>query len=118
MLKSLKAGNSALKRMSEQMSLDDAEQIMADNAEGIEYANELSDILSQDLTDMDNDALDEELQALAGAGIDAAAPEEEAAAELPVMPTVPIQLPTVPTHEPAVEEPEQEEARQREAMAI
>ena len=113
-MRSLEAGNTALSRVNSQLSLEDAERIMDDNAEGIAYAEELSEILSGSFTTEDNEDIMSQLDALV-AEVDGPAvvkPAEEPV--LPDMPTVPVQLPEVPTHEPVVEE----EAAREEAMAI
>jgi len=101
------------------MSLEDAERIMDENAEGIAYAEELSDLLSQGLTEEDTTDLMDELEAMANAvdpsqNANWTPSEEKPATSLPDMPAVPIHLPEVPDHEPVVQENRDTE----EAMAI
>ena len=62
--KSLESGNAALKNLQNQLSLEDAERIMDENAENLAYVDELSDIVSQNLSEEDNAELEEELAAL------------------------------------------------------
>ena len=106
-MRALEEGNTALARVQSQLSLEDAERIMEENAEGIAYAEELSDILSQGLSEGDEEDLMAELDAM----IADANPQT-----LPEMPQVPIHMPEVPTHdvEPVVEEGEPQ--RQEEPM--
>jgi len=113
-LQSLERGNTALSRVQSQLSLDDAERIMDDNAEGIAYADELSDILSGSFTTEDNDDILSQLDALVGEIGGTAVVKPAVDSVLPDMPTVPVVLPEVPTHEPVVEE----EPAREEAMAI
>lgn len=90
----LKQGNEALEKMHEIMSIEDVERIMDETKEGIEYQKEIDELLSGSLTQDDEDAVLEELEALSK-GIED---------ELPTVPTEEPQkepeLPEVPTKEP------------------
>ncbi|XP_033118953.1 charged multivesicular body protein 6-B-like [Anneissia japonica] len=76
----LKAGNESLKKMHQVMSLEDVEKIMDETREGIEYQNEIDDLLSGRLTDEDEAAILEELNEITAA-------EEAAIPDLPSVPT-------------------------------
>lgn len=105
--KSLESGNAALKNLQNQLSLEDAERIMDENAENLAYVDELSDIVSQNLSEEDNAELEEELAAL---GESAESNQGLVQTEVPTMPTVPDEpiMPAVPTHDlPAAKETQQ-----------
>lgn len=100
-LECMNGANKALQALQEQMSLDDAERIMDESAEGIEYANDLSEIVGQGLTVQDDDALAEELDKIWNADAGATSSTKEPATEEPVtLPTIPSGLQEVPEAEP------------------
>eukprot|EP00051_Salpingoeca_urceolata_P012378 m.153387 g.153387 ORF g.153387 m.153387 type:complete len:212 (+) comp17471_c1_seq2:2127-2762(+) len=82
----LEAGNLALKELQQELSIEKVEQLMDETREGIEYANEVSEILAGKLTPEDDTAIEAEFAAITGIG------QEEDADD--------IQLPDVPTQEP------------------
>lgn len=117
--KSLESGNAALKNLQNQLSLEDAERIMDENAENLAYIDELSDLVSQNLTEEDNVELEEELEALglppAALGEPVGPNQGTVQTEVPDMPTVPDQpiMPDVPTHDLVAVEGAAKETEQR-----
>eukprot|EP00624_Nannochloropsis_granulata_P005892 evm.model.NODE_4194_length_22161_cov_20.701637.7 len=134
----LKSGNHALEAIHKIMSLEEVEKLMADTADSIEYEQEVSRLLSGNLSAGAEEEVMmefEELQALAGLAPDAVAPvpaaaaapavadaetppmaeeeEKEAVAEkpseAPPAGTVVPDLPDVPTHDPVVKPLKEEE---------
>ncbi|XP_063961253.1 charged multivesicular body protein 6-like [Lytechinus pictus] len=92
----LKVGNDCLKKMHQMMSLEDVEKIMDETREGIEYQNEIDELLAGGLTEEDEEAVLAELSQITG--------ESE------------ITLPTVPQDQlPQIDdsEPERETERRR-----
>nr|XP_054763240.1 charged multivesicular body protein 6-like [Lytechinus pictus] len=92
----LKVGNDCLKKMHQMMSLEDVEKIMDETREGVEYQNEIDELLAGGLTEEDEEAVLAELSQITG--------ESE------------ITLPTVPQDElPQIDdsEPERETERRR-----
>eukprot|EP00731_Ephydatia_muelleri_P029272 Em0020g916a len=86
----LKQGNECLEKMHQMMSLEDVEKIMDDTAEAIEYQRQIDELLGQNLTQEDEDAIANELDSIL-------------AGQLPEVPTggitadVTTELPEVPT---------------------
>lgn len=76
----LEHGNSVLKEIHKELTLERVEKIMDDSAEGIAYQQEISDMLSQNISNADELAVQEELEALE---------KEEIAKRLPAMPNAP-----------------------------
>lgn len=64
-MKSLSNGNNVLKEMERQLSLEDAQRIMDETAEGMAYAEELADIVAGNLSQEDDQDIENELMALA-----------------------------------------------------
>jgi len=92
---SLDKGNKALQHLQSQLSLEDAERIMEENAEALEYVEELSEILGQGLTEEDTNGLEEQLAAMmgeAGLGDEAETPVPD----LPVVPDTQTPVPNLP----------------------
>ncbi|XP_041474193.1 charged multivesicular body protein 6-like [Lytechinus variegatus] len=84
----LKVGNDCLKKMHQMMSLEDVEKIMDETREGIEYQNEIDELLAGGLTEEDEEAVLAELSQITG--------ESEI-----TLPTVPKdQLPQIDDNEP------------------
>lgn len=77
----LKVGNESLKKMHQIMSYEDVEKIMEETREGIEYQQELDDLLAGSLTPEDESSVLAELDELLGVN------NEEAAINLPDVPT-------------------------------
>ena len=98
----LKVGNESLKKLHQLLSLDDVEKIMDETREGIEYQQEIDDLLSGGLTSQDEDDVLAELDAIV---------QQDSVAD---------QLPDVPDDELPEEkrrEKARTEKRQAEAMA-
>ncbi|KAM8947637.1 charged multivesicular body protein 6 [Pelodytes ibericus] len=64
-IEGLKVGNESLKKMHEMMSIEEVERIMDETQEGIEYQRQIDEILSGSLTEEDEEAILEELEAIA-----------------------------------------------------
>lgn len=83
-LKALEQGNSALKSLHEEMSLERAQDIMSDTEESIELVREMDRLLMGQFSSADEEELEQELQLL----------EEQQALELgeqlPDVPTAPV----------------------------
>ncbi|XP_065900030.1 charged multivesicular body protein 6-A-like [Dysidea avara] len=86
----LKQGNECLEQMHKMMSLEDVERIMADTQESIEYQREIDELLGQNLSPADEEAVLQELDELLSG--------EDNIGE---------RLPEVPTTEPVSVEEEQ-----------
>jgi charged multivesicular body protein 6 len=107
-LEKLKQGNEALNLINQTFSIEDAQKIMEDTAEAAEYQEEISKILSGQLSSKDIEEVEEELEALAR--------EQQ-------LPDVAHQhsLPDVPSHElPEFEKAaaKKEKQKQRERVAL
>ncbi|XP_063309507.1 charged multivesicular body protein 6 [Pelobates fuscus] len=63
-IEGLKVGNDCLKKMHEMMSIEEVEKIMDETQEGIEYQRQIDELLSGTLTEEDEEAILEELEAL------------------------------------------------------
>lgn len=101
-IQGLKVGNESLKKLHQLLSLDDVEKIMDETREGIEYQQEIDDLLSGGLTSQDEDDVLAELDAIV---------QQDSVAD---------QLPDVPDDELPEEkrrEKARTEKRQAEAMA-
>lgn len=83
----LKAGNEALKKVHEILSIDEIEKVMDETREGVEKQRELDDLLSGALTEEDETEVEAELDALLAAEIKDAAPEIPDDVKLPEVPT-------------------------------
>lgn len=79
----LKDGNEQLKRMQQEFSVEDVQQLLDDTAEAKAVQEEMQQLLGASLTDQDNDVVEEELEELERAQLAA-----EVAA-MPVPPEVP-----------------------------
>lgn len=91
-LDGLKAGNTALKKVQEILSIDEIERIMDETKEGVEKQQEIDSILSGTLTEDDEDAVLAELDELVAL--------EEAEKDVVADEDVSNQLPDVPTDIP------------------
>ncbi|KAJ8882798.1 hypothetical protein PR048_014612 [Dryococelus australis] len=94
----LKAGNEALKKIHDVLTVDEVERILDETREGVEKQREIDELISGALTEEDEAAVEEELEALVG----------------PTLPEVPMELPEAPSELPEVpmelpQEPSQEE---------
>jgi charged multivesicular body protein 6 len=81
-LHGLEQGNSVLKAINKEMSLERVEKIMDDSAEGIAYQKEVSDMLANTITSSEEAEVLEELETLE---------REVAEKSMPVMPDAPKQ---------------------------
>lgn len=100
-IQGLKVGNESLKKLHQLLSLEDVEKIMEETKEGIEYQQEIDDLLSGGLSAQDEDDVLAELDAI-------------------VKDTVTDKLPEVPDDELPEQknrEKAKKEKRQAEAMA-
>ncbi|XP_067672995.1 charged multivesicular body protein 6-like isoform X1 [Haliotis asinina] len=79
-VKGLKVGNDSLKKMHELLSLEDVEKIMEETREGIEYQQEIDDLLAGGLTDQDEQDVLAELSQI----VQDSTPEQDL--ELPEVP--------------------------------
>ncbi|CAK1547319.1 unnamed protein product [Leptosia nina] len=75
-LDGLKNGNAALKKVHEMLSIDEIERIMDETREGIEKQRELDELISGQLTEEDDQAIEAELEEMLDVGV-----------ELPEVPT-------------------------------
>nr|CAI5861442.1 unnamed protein product [Callosobruchus analis] len=57
----LKKGNEALKKVNDALNIEDIEKILDETREGIDKQNEITELLSGQLTEEDEDAVEEEL---------------------------------------------------------
>ncbi|KAG5279776.1 hypothetical protein AALO_G00081460 [Alosa alosa] len=87
-IEGLKTGNECLKKMHEVMSIEEVERILDETQEGIEYQKQIDELLAGSLTQEDEEAVLQELEAITQG--------EEV--ELPEVPAEP--LPEVPQPEP------------------
>lgn len=96
----LKNGNIALKKMHELLSIEDIEKILDETREGIDKQNEIDELLSGNLTQDDEDAVLNELEAIIAESMPTI-PDKEIKEE--------IAFPEVPKEEPKEEKkPERE----------
>lgn len=91
----LRSGTEVLKQLNRETRIEDVERLMDDTADAIAYQNEISEMLSGQMNEVDLEEIEEELEALVRA-------EEEEKAKV-----VTGKLPEVPTAElPRIEEKE------------
>lgn len=62
MLAAMKQGTTLLQQINSEMDIDEVEQLMDDTAEAIAYQQEINDILSQNLSNIDEDEVLKELE--------------------------------------------------------
>lgn len=60
----LKTGNDALKKVHDILSIDEIEKILDETREGIEKQQEIDELISGQLTEEDNEAVEAELEAI------------------------------------------------------
>ncbi|EPS37154.1 hypothetical protein H072_9227 [Dactylellina haptotyla CBS 200.50] len=58
----LQQGNTVLKQIEKEMSIERAEKILSDTEDGIAYQNQLSDLIVRNMSNEDQDAVDEEFE--------------------------------------------------------
>lgn len=95
-LKGLEQGNKVLKELNAEMSLSRIEQIMDETSEGIAHQEQVSAMLSENMTAIDEDEVQMELEELEALVAGPKIPQE-----------APVSLPKAPVHEP--QEPERVE---------
>ncbi|KAF9936823.1 ESCRT-III subunit protein snf7 [Modicella reniformis] len=113
-MKAMRAGAEAMKGIHGAMDINKVDQTMEEIREQMEFANEISDVISQPVpfgVEMDEDDLAAELDELEQEELDRKLMETERPTQ--------IGLPSVPDHEPEEEDEEEAELRQlRESMAM
>lgn len=93
---SLKIGNESLKQINEMLNIEDIERILDETEEAAEKQREINDLLSGGrLTDDDETAVEEELDALIADAVEKQLPDAPTAEENPevLLPDVPESLP-------------------------
>ncbi|KAF8368664.1 vps-20 [Pristionchus pacificus] len=100
----LKQGNEALKKMNSLFDIDEIEKIMEETREGAEYQEEISSLISGQLSSSDVESCEEELAALL-----AAEKGEAEEIRLPEAPTGEIQGPSRGTEKPVAEKERRKE---------
>ncbi|KIJ21856.1 hypothetical protein PAXINDRAFT_105427 [Paxillus involutus ATCC 200175] len=93
-LHGLKQGNEVLKEIHREMSIESVEKLMEETHEAREYQREIGDLLANQLTLEEEDAVQAELMELQAASLE----REE--------PVLKDRLPSVPTEQPAIAETE------------
>ncbi|KAK6535160.1 Vacuolar protein sorting-associated protein 20 [Orbilia ellipsospora] len=88
----LQQGNAVLKQIEKEMSVERAEKILGDTEDALAYQKQVSDLIAQNMSNEDQDAVDEEFEALlrqskAEQRIKQGLPPEEET--IPVMPNAP-----------------------------
>ncbi|KAG6818033.1 hypothetical protein H0H87_009188 [Tephrocybe sp. NHM501043] len=95
-LHGLKQGNEVLKEIHKEMNVESVEKLLEETHEAREYQREIGEMLSNNLTLDEEDAVQAELRELQAHALDLENP--------PI-----VELPTVPTSEPVVKAPAREE---------
>ncbi|KAM4665117.1 charged multivesicular body protein 6 [Discoglossus pictus] len=85
-IEGLKVGNECLKKMHEVMSIEEVERIMDETQEGIEYQRQIDELLVGSLTDEDEEAILEELEAITQEDLDLPEAPSEPLPEAPAEP--------------------------------
>lgn len=60
----MKTGNAALKKVHEILNIDEIEKILDETKEGIEKQREIDELISGQLTEEDNEAIEAELESI------------------------------------------------------
>ncbi|KAL1748516.1 Snf7 family [Schizophyllum fasciatum] len=101
-LHGLKQGNEVLKEIHKELNVESVEKLLDETAEARAYQQEISDMLANNLTAEDEDAVQDELRELQEQALRDAQPARD------------VSLPTAPTEEPffaVAEEPQTQRAR-------
>ncbi|KAA1468276.1 hypothetical protein DENSPDRAFT_833530 [Dentipellis sp. KUC8613] len=109
-LHGLKQGNEVLKQIHKEMDIETVEKLLGETAEAREYQKELGDMLSNNLSLDEEDAVQAELEEL-----------QKQATQVPTIPEQPVELPSVPKTEPVSVEPQdkqEEEPESRERVPV
>ncbi|KAJ7125696.1 Snf7 family [Mycena crocata] len=91
-LHGLKQGNEVLKEIHKEMNIETVEKLMDETQEAREYQREIGEILANNLTADEEDAVQDELRQLEAEAMQAEIRDR-------------VELPSVPTHEPVVDSP-------------
>jgi charged multivesicular body protein 6 len=106
-IEGIRQGNSILKQINAEMSIEDVEKLMEETAEGIAYQNKVSELLAGEYTSAEDEAhLMEELAELQE--LEAMPAKQLLRETLPSVPTV-SPTPAAPTEVPVEKEHEEEE---------
>ncbi|KAI0348396.1 hypothetical protein BDW22DRAFT_1320403 [Trametopsis cervina] len=107
-LHGLQQGNEVLKQIHKEMNIDSVERLLEETAEAQAYQREIDDMLANNLTIEDEEAVQTELEALQREALGEQEPER------------PIHLPSVPTTEPVPAHIEEEEpvSQERERIPV
>ncbi|KAF3905812.1 hypothetical protein AA313_de0205805 [Arthrobotrys entomopaga] len=105
----LQQGNAVLKQIEKEMSVERAEKILGDTEDALAYQKQVSDLIAQNMSNEDQDAVDEEFEALLQQAkveqrIKQGLPPEEEA--VPAMPNAPSGEPVSPPIDEIAEEKE------------
>ncbi|KAL0951347.1 hypothetical protein HGRIS_008051 [Hohenbuehelia grisea] len=100
-LHGLKQGNEVLKEIHKEMNIETVEKLLEETAEARAYQQEIDDMLANNLTLDEEDAVQEELRELQAL---AALEDPSKYAELPKLPDAPTQEPVAPISNPVPEE--------------
>jgi len=111
-LHGLKQGNEVLKEIHKEMNIESVEKLLEETAEAREYQREIDEMLSNNLTAEEEEAVEAELKAL-----QAESDKEQEADHVPVeLPTPPVTVPVAP--EESVPAAREEEPEQRERVPV
>jgi len=105
-LHGLRQGNEVLKELHKEMNVESVEKLLEETHEAREYQREMNEMLSNNLTLDEEDAVQAELKELQAETVETTDPARK------------VELPTAPTSEPLTLEPEQEPERERHKVAI
>merc|ERR1719229_870481 len=111
-LKAMQTGTDLLQKINNEMSLEEVEQLMDDTAEAIQYQQELNEILSQSLTDVDDEEVLEELAQIEQMEAD------QMGLEMPDVPNKPIKEEQVNVEEEDEEEQDQEPQKEKKQVLV
>jgi len=112
-LHGLQQGNEVLKQIHKEMNIESVEKLLEETQEAREYQREIDEMLANNLSSEEEEAVQSELQALQREAMGAA-----------VEPERPVKLPSVPTDEPIAAAPEESQAeteatsRERERVPV
>ncbi|RHZ76995.1 hypothetical protein Glove_186g109 [Diversispora epigaea] len=105
-LSRLDAGNSILKELNKEMSIENVEKLLEDTQDAISYQNEISELLSGKITSEDEEEILNELREITA---------DQLAQQLPDVPTTEIPIVPVKLSLPEEEEEEEEELSEEHA---
>jgi len=120
----LQQGNAVLKQIRKEMSLERVEKLMGETQDAIAYQREVSELLGSNMTNEDEDAVEDEFEILAKQareeerlrlGLPPQEEEEEPVKELPTLPSAPEEEP-VPQEDAEEEETREERVERSQAL--